>query len=86
MLNVAASWEQPEDDAPNVEWARAAWSDMRRFSTGGTYVNFLNEDDAEGRTAAAYGRNLERLREVKARWDPDNVFRVNKNIPPRVAP
>lgn len=45
-------------------------------------INFLNEDDAGERVAAAYGRNLERLRDVKARWDPDNVFRVNKNILP----
>ena len=82
VLNISASWEKPADDAANVEWARSAWGDLRRFSTGGTYVNFLNEDDAGERVAAAYGRNLERLRDVKARWDPDNVFRVNKNIPP----
>ena len=81
MLNITGSWEKPADDAANIEWARSAWSDMRRFSTGGTYVNFLNEDDAGERVAAAYGRNMERLREIKARWDPDNVFRINKNIP-----
>ncbi len=44
VLNITASWENPADDAANIEWARSAWSDMRRFSTGGTYVNFLNED------------------------------------------
>ena len=77
-----ASWEKPEDDAANVEWARSTWRDMKRFSTGGTYVNFLTEDEPEDRVAAAYGKNLERLSRIKASWDPQNVFRMNKNIAP----
>jgi FAD/FMN-containing dehydrogenase len=82
VLNVAASWEKAEDDEANVEWARSSWRDMKRFSTGGTYVNFLTEEETGERVAAAYGQNLERLAEIKARWDPDNVFRMNKNIAP----
>ena len=82
VLNIAASWEKPEDDAANVEWARSAWRDVHRFSTGGTYVNFLTEEEVGDRVAAAYGANLKRLTEIKARWDPDNVFRANKNIAP----
>jgi FAD/FMN-containing dehydrogenase len=82
VLNIAASWEKPEDDAESVEWARSSWREMKRFSTGGTYVNFLTEEEAGERVAAAYGPNLARLTEIKARWDPDNVFRINKNILP----
>ena len=82
VLNIAASWEKPEDDAANVEWARSSWRDMKRFSTGGTYVNFLTEEETGDRVAAAYGKNLARLTEIKARWDPNNLFRMNKNIPP----
>jgi FAD/FMN-containing dehydrogenase len=82
VLNIAASWEKPEDDAVQLEWARSSWRDMKRFSTGGTYVNFLTEEETGERVAAAYGKNLARLGEIKARWDPDNVFRMNKNIPP----
>jgi FAD/FMN-containing dehydrogenase len=82
VLNISASWERAEDDAANIEWARAGWRHMRRFSTGGTYVNFLNAEEGEDRTRAAYGPNLERLARLKAAWDPDNVFRLNKNIPP----
>ena len=52
------------------------------FSTGGTYINFLTEDEGAERTAAALGRALGRLAEVKASWDPDNVFRTNRNIVP----
>jgi hypothetical protein len=85
VLNVAASWERAEDDEVNVEWARAAWRDLRRFSTGGTYVNFLTEDEPGDRIQAAYGNNYERLAALKARWDPANLFRTNKNIAPRLA-
>jgi FAD/FMN-containing dehydrogenase len=82
VLNLAASWEKREDDAANVEWARSSWRDMRRFSTGGTYINFLTEEEAGDRIQAAYGPNFVRLAAVKAKWDPDNFFRANKNIAP----
>jgi FAD/FMN-containing dehydrogenase len=82
VLNISASWERAEDDDANMEWARAGWRHMRRFSTGGTYVNFLNAEEGEDRIRASYGNNLERLARLKQTWDPDNVFRLNKNIPP----
>ena len=53
---------------------------MRQFSTGGTYVNFLTEEEGDDRTRAAYRTNYARLAQVKAQWDPDNLFRTNKNI------
>jgi hypothetical protein len=67
VLNVAGSWEQAADDAANVAWAREAWGEMRSFSTGGTYVHFLTEEEGPERTQAALGDNLRRLAEVKAR-------------------
>ncbi|HZI27559.1 MAG TPA: FAD-binding oxidoreductase [Gemmatimonadaceae bacterium] len=82
LLNIAGSWERPEDDAKNIAWTREAWNDMKRFSTGGTYLNFLTEDDAADRTQAALGGAIPRLAEVKAQWDPDNFFRANRNISP----
>jgi len=82
--NIAASWEKAEDDKTNIDWARAAWRDIRSFSTGGTYVNFLTEEEGDERIHAAYGNNYERLVEVKSKWDPDNLFCMNKNIAPRV--
>ena len=83
VVNVGASWEKAQDDDANVEWARAAWRDLRRFSTGGTYVNFLTEEEGDARIHDAYGANYDRLVEVKTRWDPANVFRANKNIAPK---
>ncbi|MCK6619048.1 MAG: FAD-binding oxidoreductase [Calditrichia bacterium] len=82
VLNIAGSWEQAGDDRGNIEWAREAWEDMKSFSTGGTYINFLTEDEGPERIEAALGKGLQRLAEVKAKWDPRNVFRTNRNIKP----
>jgi FAD/FMN-containing dehydrogenase len=65
-----------------VASVRAGWERIRPYSTGGNYVNFQLADDDTERTEAAYGPNLARLRKVKAAYDPDNVFRVNRNIAP----
>ncbi len=65
VLNITASWEKAEDDKANIEWARAAWRDMRGFSTGGTYVNFLTEEEGDERIHAAYGNNYDRLVETQ---------------------
>jgi FAD/FMN-containing dehydrogenase len=82
VLNLAGSWENEADDDANVTWARDAWEDLRPFSTGGNYINFLTEDESQERVEAALGGALERLGAVKARWDPNNVFRTNRNIRP----
>jgi FAD/FMN-containing dehydrogenase len=82
VINITGSWEKPEDDQANIEWARSSWRDMRSFSTGGTYVNFLTQEEGDDRIRAAYGNNYARLAEVKRKWDPENLFRVNKNIAP----
>jgi FAD/FMN-containing dehydrogenase len=83
VLNITASWETPDDDQANIDWARSAWADMRSFSTGGTYINFLTEEEVGGRIQDAYGENYNRLVEAKTKWDPDNFFRMNKNIAPK---
>lgn len=82
VINAAGSWEQESDDKVNIEWVRDAWEDMRQFSTGGTYINFLTEDEGPERVEAALSNGLQRLAEIKAKWDPENVFRTNRNIKP----
>ena len=82
VLNIAGSWEQASDDRANIEWAREAWADLKSFSTGGNYINFLTEDESPERIRAAVGRSLKRLSELKSKWDPENVFRKNRNIQP----
>jgi FAD/FMN-containing dehydrogenase len=85
VINITSAWEKAADDKSNIEWARTAWRDIRRFSTGGTYINFLTDDEGNERTQAAYRNNFQRLVEIKAHWDPHNVFRINKNIGPQAA-
>jgi FAD/FMN-containing dehydrogenase len=80
VVNIASSWEHAQDDAKNLEWARSTWRDLRQFSTGGTYINFLTEEEGDDRTRAAYRTNYDRLAQIKATWDPANLFRANKNI------
>lgn len=64
----------------NRAWVRSAWEAVRPFSTGGNYINFQTEDEPDSRTAESYRANFDRLRTAKRRYDPDNVFRVNRNI------
>jgi len=64
-----------------TSWARAYWDAVHPYSAPGAYVNFMMEEGA-GRIEATYGPNYTRLREVKARYDPGNLFRVNQNIEP----
>ena len=82
VLNIAGSWERADADITNIEWVRAAWTDMKSFSTGGAYINFQTADEGQDRMEAALGNALQRLGEIKAKWDPENVFRTNRNIKP----
>ena len=82
VLNIAGAWEKEADDQANIRWARDAWTDLKQFSTGGNYINFLTADESPERVAAALGPNIERLAEVKRRWDQTNFFRTNRNITP----
>jgi FAD/FMN-containing dehydrogenase len=82
VVNITGSWERPDQDGANITWAREAWAAIKPFSTGGTYLNFLTADEGPDRTQSALGQNLQRLAEVKAVWDPENVFRNNWNIQP----
>jgi FAD/FMN-containing dehydrogenase len=83
VVNITSAWEKAADDAQNIAWARDAWQDIKGFSTGGTYVNFLTEEEGDARIHDAYGSNYDRLVDVKTTWDPRNLFRMNKNIAPR---
>ena len=64
-------------------WAREYWEEaVHPYSTGGAYVNFLMRDEGEDRIKATYRENYERLKKIKAKYDPENFFRVNQNIKP----
>jgi FAD/FMN-containing dehydrogenase len=81
LLNVAAVYASPADDAAHAAWAADAAAALRRGDDA-AYVNFLG-DEGSARTRAAYpGTTWDRLAEVKRRYDPENVFRLNQNVPP----
>ncbi len=80
-FHILAGWIEEADDEPVMSWARDFHQAMAAHARDGVYVNLL-ADDEEERVRAAYGDNYERLKELKSRWDPDNLFRVNHNIVP----
>jgi hypothetical protein len=84
MASIDGLWTDPAKDADNIPWVRSAWEAVAQFGTGGVYLNFtgLADELPSAGVDGAYGRNLERLAEVKAAYDPDNFFRINNNIRP----
>lgn len=83
-VGVNGMWEPDEPEADMFrQWIRGAWKQIRPFSTGGNYINFQTADEDEQRVRATYGVNFDRLVEIKKKYDPDNVFRSNRNIRPQ---
>ena len=80
-LNVLSAWPPPDPNAEeHKDWVRGGWAALQPHSTG-VYTNFLSDEGAEG-VEAAYGNRLNRLTALKDEYDPDNLFRMNANIPP----
>jgi FAD/FMN-containing dehydrogenase len=76
-------WLDPADDEKNIAWAHELGQAMSPWTLDRALPNFVAEDDSDARLRASYGEeNYRRLVEAKDRWDPENVFHVNKNIPP----
>lgn len=71
----------PDNKEKISEWARDYWQSLHRHSAGASYVNFMMEEGEE-RIRASYGDHYERLRKIKAKYDPDNFFHINQNIEP----
>jgi FAD/FMN-containing dehydrogenase len=82
LLGVESNWEDGADDEANIAWTRAIIDEASELSPGGTYLNFPGfVEEGEQLLRDTYGPNYDRLREVKAKYDPDNVFRNNLNNP-----
>jgi FAD binding domain/Berberine and berberine like len=84
MISIDGMWSDAAEDAANVAWVRSAWSEIAEFGTGEVYLNFtgLANEAAQAGVDSAFGRNLRRLAEVKAKYDPNNFFQLNNNILP----
>jgi len=82
-LLVLSQWASASDDAACTAWARESYAALQPFVARTRYLNYLDGDDAgDAALAATYGPNLARLRTIKAKYDPDNVFHLNVNVPP----
>ena len=78
---VVSAWGDPADDKANTQWVRDYSDAITPYSEQGGYINFMAADD-DNRVPANYGGNYDRLVEVKRKYDPGNLFRVNQNIKP----
>jgi FAD/FMN-containing dehydrogenase len=81
VLNVHGRWDKASEDERCIQWAREFFKATTPYATGGVYVNFLTEEETN-RVAAAYGPNFGRLAQVKAKYDRENLFRMNMNVKP----
>ncbi len=80
-MNVHTRWTDPAQDTACIAWAREFFSAATPYAAGSVYINFLTEEEGV-RIADAYGPNYQRLAELKAKYDPANLFRRNQNIRP----
>ena len=81
-LLIPSVWTDPADSDANIAWSRKTFAALRPHFATGRWLNYLGDDQAEDAIRAAYGPNYDRLREVKRRYDPDNVFHLNHNVAP----
>jgi FAD/FMN-containing dehydrogenase len=83
LLGIEANWNEAQDDAQNIAWARGLFADMGRFSRGGMYLNFPGQtEEGDALLRQSFGSSYERLQAVKAKYDPENLFRSTFNIAP----
>jgi FAD/FMN-containing dehydrogenase len=83
MVIVGVS-PDPADNEKMIKWTRDYWAALHPHSAGGAYVNMMMdaEDEGKDRVQASYGDNYDKLAQIKAKYDPNNLFRVNQNIKP----
>jgi hypothetical protein len=83
LLEILANWAEPAQGEPNIAWTREFFDAMGPYATGKTNLNFPGHGNEPGFVRAALADNWERLIEIKRKYDPTNLFRLNQNIEPR---
>jgi FAD/FMN-containing dehydrogenase len=81
-LLLPSTWLDPADTDANVAWTQASYEAFRPWFRQARWLNYFSDDDGADAVRVAYGPNYDRLVEIKRRYDPDNVFHLNQNIPP----
>lgn len=81
MLGIEANWEDPKDDEANITWTRNLYKDTEKYSPGGMYFNFPGFlEEGDDLLKKSFGTNYDKLRRVKAKYDPENLFTYNLKI------
>ena len=81
VMNVHGRWDTAAEDERGIAWAREFFAKSQPFASAGAYINFLTQEETD-RIAFAYGETYKRLVEIKKKYDPANLFRMNQNIKP----
>ncbi len=81
-LLIPSVWTDPAATEANIRWTRETHAALTPHLAGRRWLNYLGDDEAEDAVRAAYGPNYDRLRDIKRRYDPANVFHLNHNIAP----
>jgi FAD/FMN-containing dehydrogenase len=84
MVSIDGNWADESEDSAVISWVRETWAEVARFGTGNVYLNFMSLSDEAPTSGvdSAFGENMRRLAEIKKRYDPTNLFRLNNNIAP----
>ena len=80
---LLSEWVDPSANHACIAWAKNSYDAMQSFFGPGRYVNYLGDDEGGEEVVAAYGPNYRGLQQLKAKYDPDNFFRLNQNIQPK---
>lgn len=84
IMNLLANWSEASADAGNISWIRGLFNKLRPAMKPGVYVNFMSGDEQD-RVPEAYHERWDRIVVVKTKYDPNNFFRLNQNVPPEIA-
>jgi len=81
-FDLIGQWAGADESASHIAWVKAWWGQLEPHLKGAAYLNHLAADDRPEKVRASFGENYERLRQLKAVYDPTNLFRLNPNVAP----
>jgi FAD/FMN-containing dehydrogenase len=81
-FDIIGQWSDPAESSGHIAWVKSLWDRLERRMLGTVYINHFAPEDRPEKIRASYGENYARLRELKAVYDPSNLFKVNANVPP----
>ena len=81
-FDAIGQWADATESSIHIPWLKNLWGRVDPHLKGSAYINHLADDDRPEKIRDSFGENYDRLRQIKAKYDPENLFRANANIPP----